>query len=123
MGLEYNDPQFTIVREVVVPAPVAGAAGNVKFSFFAAVTLTRCQAAVKTAGTSANTGAYLQVLVGTNTLGTLLTGSSVAGSILTSTFTGAGVNVPAGTQIEVLQGTDATNAAHGITFEYQANVV
>ena len=119
--MAYNDPEFQIKREVVLPAPAAGAAGSTKFALFAAAKVLQAQAVVKAAGTSASSGAYLQVLQnGTTTLGTLLTGSATAGSIITATLTGS---LAAGDLITVLQGTDATNSVYGVTVQYTEAVV
>jgi hypothetical protein len=113
----YDDPQFSVKREVIVPAPAAGAAGTTKFNLFAAAAVTRAQAIVKTAGTSASSGAYIQVMNGTTTLGTLLTGSATAGTLITATLSGT---VPAASQCQLLQGTDATNVVYPVTLEYLA---
>jgi hypothetical protein len=112
----YDDPVYAIKREVFVPAPAAGAAGTTKFALFSAAVVSRAQAVVKTAGTSATSGSYIQVLNGTTTLGTLLTGSATAGTLITATLSGT---VPAASQCQILQGTDATGVVYGVTVEYQ----
>ncbi len=112
----YDDPNVGLLREVVLPAPAAGAAGAVKFALYAAAVLKRARAVVKTAGTSADTGSYLRLVSGTTTHGTLLTGSATAGTVIDATLTGV---VPAGSALTVIQGTDATGAAYGVTVEYQ----
>lgn len=116
----YDDPDFTLLREVVVPAPAAGAAGATKFALYAAAVLTRARAVVKTAGTSANTGSYLQVLAGTATAGVLLTGSQTAGAVVDISL--GNTVLPAGTVGTILQGTDATGAVYGVTLEYRDQV-
>lgn len=116
----YDDPNNTLLREVVVPAPAAGAAGATKFALYAAAVLKRARAVVKTAGTSADTGSYLQVLAGTATAGVLLTGSSTAGAVVSVSL--GNTVLPAGTVLTILQGTDATGAAYGVTLEYQDQV-
>lgn len=115
----YDDPRFAILREVIIPAPAAGAAGTVKFNLFAAAIVTRAQAIVKVAGTSASSGSYIQVMNGTNTLGTLLTGSATAGTLITAALSGT---VPAASQCQILQGTDATGTVYDVTLEYQNQV-
>jgi hypothetical protein len=117
----YDDPEFTLKREVVLPAPAAGNAAVSKFALFAAAKVLQAQAVVKGVGTSASSGAYVQVLQnGTTTLGTLLTGSSTAGSLITATLTG---NLAAGDQISLVHGTDATASVYGVTLQYQEAVV
>jgi len=113
---KYDDPEFTLSREVVLPAPAAGAAGVNKFVLHAAAVLLRAQAVVKVAGTSADTGSRISLVSGTTTHGVLLTGSSTAGAVVTADLTGT---VPADTALSVLQGTDATGAVYGVTLEYR----
>jgi hypothetical protein len=116
----YDDPQYTNVREIVVPN-TAGAAGVNKFALYSAVTLKRARAVVKTAGTSATTGSYIDVMVdGTTTAGRLLTGSATAGAIVDVSL--GNTPVAAGSIIHLLNGTDATNAAL-VTIEYNATPV
>ncbi len=118
--MSYNDPEFQIKRELVLPAPAAGAAGTTKTAIFAAAKLLQAQAVVKAAGTSATSGSYLQILDGTTTLGTLLTGSATAGTVVTAALSG---NAAAGDVLQVLQGTDATGSVYGVTIQYQEAVV
>lgn len=117
----YNDPEFTLNREYSAPAPAAGAAGLSKFSLFAAAKILAVSAVVKAAGTSPTSGAYLQVLDGTNTIATLLTGSATAGSLIK--VTGLSYNTAAGDVLEILQGTDATNAVYAVNIQYNEVVV
>lgn len=112
----YDDENYTTLREVVLPAPAAGAAGATKFALYAAAVLARARCVVKTAGTSADTGSRISILNGTTTAGVLLTGSSTAGSVVDVALTGT---VASGTLITVLQGTDATGAVYGVTLEYK----
>ncbi len=110
----YDDP---LTREIVL-TQAAGAAGTTKFALYAQVKLTRARAVVKAAGTSANTGAYIDILVGTATAGRLLTGSSTAGAVVDIDFTDT--VVPAGTVVTLVNGTDATGSAV-VSVEYAAN--
>ncbi len=98
----------------VTLSQAAGAAATNKFALFADAVLTRARAVVKVAGTSATTGSYIQVLYGTATAGTILTGSSTAGAVVDATLSGS---VPAGTLISFVNGTDATGSAL-VTLEY-----
>jgi len=106
----YDNPYPTVTL-----SQAAGAAGTNKFALFADVALTRARAVVKAAGTSANTGAYIQVLVGTTTAGTLLTGSSTAGSVVDVSL--GNTSVPSGTLVSLVNGTDASASAF-VTLEY-----
>src|SRR5258707_795516 len=99
----YDNPLPTVTL-----SQAAGAAGSNKFALFADAVLTRARAVVKVAGTSANTGAYIDVLYGTATAGRLLTGSSTGGADVDVTLSGS---VPAGTLITLVNGTDATASA------------
>jgi hypothetical protein len=110
----YDDPNYTLKREVVVPQ-AAGAAGTNKFALYASAVLLRARAVVKVAGTSANTGAYIDVLVGTTTAGRLLTGSSTAGSVVDVSL--AKTVCPAGTLVSLVNGTDASASAN-VSIEY-----
>lgn len=112
---KYDDPQYTAVREIAVQSK-AGNAAVTKFALFSDAVLKRARATVSAAGTSAVTGAYLDILVGTSSVGRLALGSSTAGSVVDSDFTDT--VVPAGTVVELLCGTDATAAAL-VVFEYQ----
>jgi len=104
----YDDPSNTVKRDLVL-SQAAGAAATNKFALYTAAVLTRARAVVKAAGTSANTGAYINVLVGTATAGTLLTGSSTAGSVVDVSL--GNTAVPAGTLISLVNGTDASASA------------
>ena len=119
-GVGYDSPEFQVKREYSAPVPAAGAAGTTKFSLFAAAQVLKASAVVKVAGTSATSGSYLQILDGTSTLGTLLTGSAVAGSLITATLSG---NIAAGDILQVLQGTDATGSVYGVNIQYQETPV
>ena len=110
----YDDPQFTSTHEVVL-SQAAGNAGTNKFALYAAAILTRARVVVKVAGTSASSGAYIQVLVGTATAGTLLTGSTTANGVVDVSL--GNTVVPSGTLISVVNGTDATGSGL-VTIEY-----
>lgn len=112
---KYDDPQYTAVREIAVQSK-AGNAAVVKFALFSDAVLKRARATVLTAGTSAVTGSYLDVLIGTTSVGRIALGSSTAGAVVDSDF--ADTVVPAGTTVELLCGTDATALAL-VVFEYQ----
>lgn len=117
----YDDPEFTLNREIILPAPAAGAAAVNKFALFAAAKVLQAKAVVKGVGTSASSGAYVQILQnGTTTLGTLLTGSSTAGAVISATLAG---NLAAGDVISLVHGTDATASVYGVTLQYNEAVV
>lgn len=116
----YDDPNYTLLREAVIPGPAAGAAGVTKFALYAAAVLKRARAVIKTAGTSADTGSRISILSGTTTAGVLLTGSGTAGAVVDVSL--GNVVLPSGTLLSVLQGTDATGAVYAVTIEYADQV-
>jgi len=76
-----------------------------------AVRLHGAAALVAAAGTSTGSGARVEILVGTNSVGMVALGTSSIGSFVNSGLTDMNALVPEGTPIYLKNGTDATAVA------------
>ena len=118
----YNDPEYTVTRQLTVLTTV-GNTGATKFQLYANAVMQSASATVITAGTSTGLAGNLgtsstgySIVFGTTTAGVIITGSDTAGSLI-GPFALTGT-VPVGTPVQVLHGTETTGVFN-VTLTYK----